>query len=141
MPFKAGKSPKDVTKKVKAKIDNITSEKLESALTIVAYAIGGNADFYVPVDTNNLMNSRAVSNAKQESDGLRVTLSYGVEKKADYAAALHGSDTYSPLWKPQMPGTPGKKTGGYNSSATPQWIPRGVADTDVNGIFAKAMKI
>ena len=136
MPFKAGKSPKDVTKKVKARIDNITSEKLESALTTVAYAIGGNADFYVPVDTTALMNSRDIRVTPQQG-GFRATLGY----YQNYAAALHGSQTYSPLWKPQMPGTPGKKTGGYNSSATPQWIPRGVADTDVNGIFAKAMKI
>jgi hypothetical protein len=110
-------------------------------LTTVAYAIGANADFYVPVDTNTLMNSRAVSPARQEGSGLRVILSDGVEKKADDASALHGTASYSPLWKPKPPGTPGKKTGGYNADARPGWIFRGVEDTDVQGLFKRAMTI
>ena len=141
MPFKPGKSPKDAAENVEKALMSITEEKLDIALMTVAYAIGGNADFYVPVDTNALMNSRATSPPTDHDGRRRVVISYGIEKKADYAAALHGSETYSPLWKPQPAGTPGKKTGGYNPAATPQWIPRGVADTDVQGIFAEQMKI
>ena len=141
MPFKAGKSPQDAANNVQAKIKQVTGEKLETALIKVAYAIGANADFYVPVDTNTLMNSRAVSPARQEGDGLRVTLSYGVEKKADYAAALHGTASYSPLWKPKPVGSPGKKTGGYNADARPGWIFRGVQETDIQGLFKRAMTI
>jgi hypothetical protein len=139
MPFKSGKSPQDVAKKVNDKIDHIINDQLEGALTAVIYAIGGKADFYVPVDTNALMTSRAVHIAPHNK-GYRATLSYG-GPKASYALALHGTATYSPLWKPKPPGTPGKPTGGYNASARPGWIFMGVAETDVEGMFAEAMKV
>ena len=136
MPFKQGKSPKDIAKKVNAKIDHIVNDQLEGALTAVIFAIGGKADFYVPVDTNALMNSRE-TNVTPYKNGYRAKLGYYQK----YALALHGSATYSPLWKPKPPGTPGKPTGGYNPIATPGWIFRGVAETDIKGIFAEAMKI
>jgi hypothetical protein len=139
MPFKSGKSPKDVAKKVNDKIDHIVNVQLEGALTAVIYAIGGKADFYVPVDTNALMNSRAVHIAPHNK-GYRATLSYG-GPKASYALYLHGTATYSPLWKPKPRGAPGKPTGGYNPSAKPGWIFRGVNETDIEGMFAEAMKI
>ena len=141
MPFKAGKSPQDAADNVQAKILEIKTKKLEAALTTLAYAIGGNADFYVPVETNALMNSRHVSSAVEHKGGLRVILSYGVMNKVDYAAYLHGTAGYSPLWKPKPVGTPGKKTGGYNADAKPGWIFRGVADTDVRTIFARGMQL
>ena len=136
MPFKSGKSPKDVAKKVNDKIDHIVNVQLEGALTAVVYAIGGRADFYVPVDTNALMNSRE-THVIPHKDGYRATLGY----YQNYALALHGTATYSPLWKPKPPGSPGKPTGGYNASARPGWIFMGVAETDVEGIFAEAMKV
>jgi hypothetical protein len=136
MPFKSGKSPKDVAKKVNDKIDHIVNVQLEGALTAVVYAIGGRADFYVPVDTNALMNSRE-THVIPHKNGYRATLGY----YQNYALALHGTATYSPLWKPKPPGTPGKPTGGYNASARPGWIFIGVAETDVEGIFAEAMKV
>ena len=136
MPFKSGKSPQDAAQNVNNALTRIASEKVEVALTTVAYAIKGNADFYVPVDTNALMNSGTIS-VMPHSSGFRATIGYYQK----YAAALHGSSKYTPLWKPQPAGTPGKKTGGYNAAATAQWIPRGVADTDVVGIFAEQMKV
>jgi hypothetical protein len=136
MPFKSGKSPRDVAKKVNDKIDHIVNVQLEGALTAVVYAIGGNADFYVPVDTNALMNSRE-THVIPHSNGYRATLGY----YQSYALALHGTATYSPLWKPKPRGAPGKPTGGYNASAKPGWIFRGVAETDIEGIFAEAMKV
>ena len=139
MPFKQGKSPKDIAKKVNAKIDHIINDQLEGALTAVIFAIGGKADFYVPVDTNALMTSRT-TNVTPYRNGYRATLGYG-GPKASYALALHGTSTYSPLWKPKPPGTPGKPTGGYNPIATPGWIFRGVAETDIKGMFAEAMRI
>jgi hypothetical protein len=136
MPFKSGKSPQDVAKKVNDKIDHIVNVQLEGALTAVVYAIGGRADFYVPVDTNALMNSRE-THVIPHKDGYRATLGY----YQNYALALHGTATYSPLWKPKPRGAPGKPTGGYNPSARPGWIFMGVAETDVEGMFAEAMKV
>ena len=106
MPFPKGKSPKDIAKKVNAKIDHIVNDQLEAALTAVIYAVGGNADFYVPVDTNALMNSRETHVVPHE-DGYRATLGY----YQNYALALPG------------------------------WIFRGVAETDIKGMFAEAMRI
>tara|TARA_R110002153_G_scaffold8006_1_gene35144 strand:- start:635 stop:1045 length:411 start_codon:yes stop_codon:yes gene_type:complete len=136
MPFKSGKSPKNVAEKINKKLDHIANEQLEESLTAVIYAIGGRADFYVPVDTNALMNSRETFVVKQ-NDGYTATLGYYQE----YALALHGSATYTPLWKPRPRGAPGKPKGGYNPSATPRWIDRGVDETDVDGIFRESMEI
>ena len=136
MPFPKGKSPKDIAKKVNAKIEHIINDQLEAALTSVIFAVGGKADFYVPVDTNALMNSRE-THVVAHKDGYKATLGY----YQHYALALHGTSTYSPLWKPKPPGTPGKPTGGYNPIATPGWIFRGVAETDIKGMFAEAMRI
>jgi hypothetical protein len=139
MPFKSGKSPQDAAENVNKKIDHIVNDQLEGALTAVVYAVGGRADFYVPLDTNALITSRAVHVAPHKN-GYRATLSYG-GPKASYALALHGTATYSPLWKPKPPGTPGKPRGGYNPSAKPGWIFRGVSEIDVKGMFAEAMKV
>lgn len=136
MPFKAGKSPQDAANNVVDKIAEIKDKKLEAALTTVAYAIGANADFYVPVETNNLMNSREVKIIPMNGS-FRATIGYYQE----YAAALHGTASYSPLWKPKPVGSPGKKTGGYNADAKPGWIFRGVQETDIQGLFKKAMTI
>ena len=136
MPFKSGKSPKNVAEKINKKLDHIANEQLEESLTAVIYAIGGRADFYVPVDTNALMNSRETFVVKQ-NDGYRATLGYYQE----YALALHGSATYTPLWKPRPRGALGKPKGGYNPSATPRWIDRGVDETDIDGIFRESMEI
>tara|TARA_R110000850_G_scaffold145062_1_gene267108 strand:- start:111 stop:554 length:444 start_codon:yes stop_codon:yes gene_type:complete len=147
MPFPLGKSPQDVAKKVNEKIDHIINDQLEGALTAVIYAIGGNADFYVPVDTNALMNSRE-THVTPHKNGYRATLGY----YQNYALALHGSATYSPLWKPVDPFERewrqesaktfvGNGKGGWNPSARPGWIFMGVAETDVEGMFAEAMKI
>jgi hypothetical protein len=147
MPFPQGKSPQDVAKKVNEKIDHIINEQLEGALTAVIYAVGGNADFYVPVDTNALMNSRE-THVIPHKDGYRATLGY----YQAYALALHGSATYTPLWKPVDPFErewrqesaktfTGSGKGGWNPSATPRWIDRGVAETDIEGILFEAMKV
>lgn len=136
MPFKSGKSPKNVAEKINKKLDHIANEQLEESLTAVIYAIGGRADFYVPVETNALMNSRETPVVKHK-DGYRATLGYYQE----YALALHGSATYTPLWKPRPRGAPGKPKGGYNPSATPRWIDRGVDETDIDGIFRESMEI
>lgn len=140
MPFKAGKSPVDISKKTFATIEKLTGGKAEKALTTLAFEIGGNADFYVPVDTNALVNSRHIK-VEPTSTGFRATISYGVNGVAGYAAYLHGDDSSSPLWKPKPVPSPGKLTGGYNSEATPQWIPKGVADTDIMKVLKEASKI
>ena len=147
MPFKAGKSPKDAADNVGNKLLEIAGDRTRASLAAVAYAVGGNADFYVPVDTNELMNSRSVRVRKTES-GWKAVISYGTS----YAAALHGTATYSPLWKPVNPlerewrqrsakNYVGNGTGGYNPSAKPGWIFRGVEDTDINGILKEKMKL
>jgi hypothetical protein len=147
MPFKSGKSPKNVAEKINKKLDHIANEQLEESLTAVIYAIGGRADFYVPVDTNALMTSRATFVVKQ-NDGYTATLGYYQE----YALALHGSATYTPLWKPVDPFERewrqesaktfvGNGKGGWNPDATPRWIDRGVDETDIDGIFRESMEI
>lgn len=136
MPFKSGKSPTDVKENVVKALVKIATKKTQEGLTALAYAIGGNADFYVPVDTNNLMNSREINVVKTAS-GYRAVIGY----YSEYATYLHGNEALTPVWNPRPVPSPGKKTGGYNASATPQWIPRGLADTDVMQVLKDASLI
>ena len=129
MPFPKGKSPKDIAKKVNAKIDHIINDQLEGALTAVIYAIGGNADFYVPVDTNALMNSREHRVAKV---GANFVATVGYYQK--YAAALHSPKPGGKMdgWKPRTPemraeaksakNYTGRSIGGFNINAKQGWL-------------------
>ena len=136
MPFKPGKSPKDLVRNVGVKLEYIENTVTERALTTLGTVIGGKADFYVPVDTNKLMTSRETPVVKTQT-GWRLTIGY----YGEYAYFLHGDKSYKPTWTPKPAGTPGKPTGGYNSSATLGWIYRGVAETDIQGVLKKAMKL
>ena len=103
MPFKSGKSPEDAANAVDKKLLEITSKRLPEALATVAYAVGGRADFYVPIDTSALINSREIHIETFEG-GYRATIGY----YQDYAAALHGTDGKMPTWTPAPSGTPTK---------------------------------
>jgi len=136
MPFKPGKSPTDVAKAVDAKLFEITAQQLPIALETVAYAVGARADFYVPIDTSALINSRSIRVEAHEG-GFRATIGYYQE----YAKYLHGINGVTPIWTPKPSGTPGKKTGGYNANAEPNWITKGAAEIDMKGMLAQAMKV
>lgn len=135
MPFRDGKSPKQIAKKIEEKINRFTSFQIEKALTVAGYALGGAADHYVPIDTSALINSRKIS-ITGAGAGYRMTLGYYQE----YALFLHGTKHMSPLWYPRPVGVRGKKTGGYNSKARPRWIYKGLEDIDINAIFKEALR-
>jgi len=75
--------------------------------------LSGTADYYVPVDTAALVKSRT---SRIRRDGNEFKLTYGYY--TNYAAYLH--DNYD--WKPKPPNTDGKKGGGYNPNARPDWL-------------------
>lgn len=118
MPFKAGKSFKDANANIKKAF-----ERLDNSIEAGLYELGGElgllADFYVPVDTNNLINSRAI---KVSKSGENVTMTIGYYQ--DYAAALHSPKKGGKMdgWKPRPVPSPGKKTGGYNADAKQGWL-------------------
>ena len=106
----------------------------EKALTMIGAVIISRAKFYVPIDTANLINSdfRQVEDAGEGVTRLRVGFT------AFYALPLHGTDTYTPLWKPRPAGTKvydqGKGNGpriktGQNMDASPQFLSRGVDES------------
>jgi len=136
MPFKPGKSPSNLVRNVGAKLEYMENTVTERALTTLGTVIGGKADFYVPVDTNALMNSREIR-VRPVGGGWRLTIGY----YQDYAYFLHGDKSYKPTWAPKPAGTLGKPTGGYNASATPGWIYRGVNETDIPATLKKAMQL
>lgn len=110
MPIKGAQEAKH---SISRKIDALANDKMERALTTIAYSVLGHSGFYVPIDTSNLMNSGRVE-VRKTSAGWHASVSY----RAEYVKYLHEGIG----WQPKPSGTPGKKTGGYNPNAKPGWL-------------------
>ena len=113
MPFKAGHSPTDVSKRLQKILTTDLQKDTEAGLFAIYATLSATADYYVPVDTSDLVQSRTSRIRKQGSDWV---MTYGYY--SDYAAALHERTD----WNPKPPNTPGKKGGGYNPNARPDWL-------------------
>lgn len=113
MPFKSGKSPTDVAKKLNKTLTQDLPLDIEKGLFSMYTILSGTADYYVPVDTSALVQSRT-SRIRKAGDNYRLTYGYYTE----YAQYLHESRN----WEPKPPGTPGKPNGGYNPNAKPGWL-------------------
>lgn len=113
MPFKAGKSPADVARKINKALTEDLPKDVERGLFTMYTHLAGMADFYVPIDTGILVDSRSYR-MRKNAEGWRMTYGY----YSDYAAALHERTD----WKPKPPNTPGKKGGGYKPEARPNWM-------------------
>lgn len=99
---------------------NAKQEKVVTSILILAQT---KATFYTPQDTNNLINSQ-YRQVRREGNSTRGRVGY----TQDYALALHGDQTKSPLWKPRPADSPGKKGGGYNPNAKPRYLERGAEE-------------
>ena len=129
MPFKAGKSFRDVNNKIDDLANKEIPRKIESGLYSVATSLGGYADFYVPVDTNALMNSRE---HRVTARGNNFVATVGYYQK--YAAALHSPKSGGKMdgWNPRTPemraesksakNYTGRATGGFNINAKQGWL-------------------
>jgi len=113
MPFKQGKTPAAVAKRVDIALTQALPKDLEAALYAMYTILGGTADYYVPVDTTMLVQSRTYRIRKM---GQSWILTYGYY--TDYAAALHENNN----WLPAAPGIADKKGGGYNPNAQYDWM-------------------
>jgi hypothetical protein len=83
MPFKPGKSPKDLSNNYKKKVTGIVKDKAEAVMTkVITYAAGASKEI-APIEFGNLINSQ-FRRIEQTSTGYRGTLGYTV----GYAAAL-----------------------------------------------------
>ncbi len=108
---------------VKRGVQRFTAERqrlAKVAATKVGFIIGARSDYYVPIDTKALINSRYVR-AENTATGARVRIGYTQE----YAQYLYSNTN----WQPKPPGTPGKPTGGYNPNAEPFWLDRGAEES------------
>lgn len=119
MPFKQGKSFKEVNESLKYWIERGLPEKIEKGIYNLGFSLGAEADFFVPVDTAALMNSRRVK-VDSKKGAHTVTVGY----YTDYASYLHNPKAGGKMdgWDPVKPPAPGKKTGGYNANAKQGWI-------------------
>ena len=113
MPFKPGKTPADVAKKINKALTVDLPANIERGLFSMYTELAGTADFYVPVDTSALVQSRSYR-IRPSGDGWQLTYGY----YTDYAAALHERTD----WQSKPPNTKGKKGGGYNENAKPNWM-------------------
>ena len=119
MPFKAGKKPSDVSKKIDLIMKKGLPRKVNKGLFAMYNTLSATANYYVPVDTSTLIKSRA---QKIRRNGNKWRLTYGYYTK--YAAALHSPKPSGKMngWSPVRPGTKGKKGGGYNPNARQGWM-------------------
>lgn len=130
MPFKAGKSIRDVNKKVDTLASKTIPRRIRKELYILARSLGNFADFYVPVDTKNLVNSRSQSVSFR---GATFTATVGYYTA--YALPLHSPKPGGKMdgWKPQTPEDREYKTrsaknfvgggiGGFNINAKQGWL-------------------
>lgn len=113
MPFKAGKSPADVARKINKALTEDLPKDVERGLFTMYTHLAGMADFYVPIDTGSLVDSRSYR-MRKNAEGWRMTYGY----YSDYAAALHERTDWNP--KPPPKGEDGG--GGYNPEARPNWM-------------------
>ena len=81
--------------------------------------LSGTADFYAPVDTRNLIQSRTYR-IRKTVGAWRLTYGYYATSKKGYNYAAHLHETTG--WEPKPPGTPGKPNGAYNPNAQPDWM-------------------
>ncbi len=140
MPFKSGKSPSDVSRKIKDALERELPKDIERGLYTMYTVLGGASDYYVPVDTNNLVRSRDQTvRIRKEQGGWRLTYGYFAytEDGFDYAKYLHETTD----WKPKPPGSQGKQGGGYNPNAQPDWLNLGWRDAGQRAISAFAKKV
>ena len=121
MPVKTTNNMKQFVKKVQ--------QANEKALTEIAGVVLSRAKFYVPLDTGDLQNSDFRQVFADREDRLVAVMGY----TAFYALPLHGTESYSPIWRPRAPGERGKPLqAGYNADATPQFLSRGVEESEAN---------
>lgn len=100
---------------------NVTvMRKAYRAMTEVLIIGMAKAAVYTPIDKSLLINSsfRDVRQVGSKTFG-KAGYTQG------YAAAIHDREG----WRPKRPGTPGKRTGGYNPSAKPKFLEAGFEET------------
>lgn len=117
----------------KTSIEN-KNARVKKAVTAAAFVIGSRSDERVPVDTKALMNSR-FTKVIPMAQAWRGIIGY----TQDYAAALHERTD----WKPKPPGSPGKRTGGYNANAEPLFLEKGADDAmpTITRIFIEELRV
>jgi hypothetical protein len=122
-----------VRKRFKATMQTQAS-KARIAVTKAAFIVGSRSDYYVPVDTSALLNSR-FTRAIELPTGWRGIVGYS----QGYAAALHERTD----WSPKPPGSPGKRTGGYNPNAKPKFLQIGAEESEatIRRIFAEELRV
>ena len=96
--------------------------KAERAVTEVLIIGMAKAMVYTPIDKSFLINSSFRSPPQRVGNKVVGMAGY----TQDYAAALHENTN----WQPKRPGTPGKRTGGYNPRATPKFLEKGFEETE-----------
>lgn len=130
MPFKPGKSPSDVSSRLRFILESELPKDIERGLFTMYTTLAGAADYYVPVDTATLVKSRTY---RIRNEGGKWRMAYGYY--TDYAEALHSPTRGGKMdgWKPVDPYERewrsksasefvGGGTGGYNPNARQGWM-------------------
>ena len=133
MPFKSGKSPKDMIKNVGESLHKISGKMSEDTIESLAYQIGDQADYFVPIDTYDLLQSRKIVTI-ETTDGWTAVIGY----YEPYAQYLYDEDK---TWQPRQAGANGKRGSGLNLNAESMWIHKGLEQIDVMTFIANKMRL
>lgn len=113
MPFKTGKTPADVARKINKALTQDLPKDVERGLFTMYTHLASHADECTPIDTGALRQSKSYR-IRDNGNGWRLTYGY----YTDYAAALHERTD----WKPKPPPKGEDGGGGYNPEAKPNWM-------------------
>lgn len=134
MPFKPGKSYTDANNKLDAWTKEL-QVKAKDACYMTAWKLGTASDYFVPMDTGDLMQSKEVTTPVREGGVWSVTLSYGGDHTAAYAGWLYYNDN----WSPRGPDASGKRGALTNPNAKSRWIEHGLQTINLNEVFREEM--
>lgn len=126
MPFKAGKSPEDLAKRVNEDI-RYQLKLSAKALVDTAWHLKQVSDNYAPMDTGDLIQSGEVTTPVKSGSVVTVNLGY----YKSYVNRLYDFSN----WSPRQPGDPGKRGAFVNPNAKSKWVEHGANDIDLRRTF------
>ncbi len=124
MPFKSGKSFNDVNRNIEELASKTIPKRIRKELYILGKSLGNFADFYVPVDTKNLVNSRKETVSFR---GNYFTTSVGYYTA--YAGSLHSPKPGCKMdgWKSMTP-----EDSEYKSCSASDFVGGGIGGFNIN---------
>lgn len=134
MASKNVKGAKKVKREYKKFVDNTAGPLTRKVLTKVTTLGAGYAKEITPREYGALINSQFRRTERVDTNNWLGIVGYA----QDYAVYLHGTETYTPLWKPVPPDE--KKGPSWNYLAVPRFLELGFEGKAAKPVIQKAIR-